>query len=80
MVASHGERGLGHVFSESDWGQGATEDYLPYHASKRLAEERAWALQREQTRWDLVTIQPALVQGPPLGTPAHSFSQIKKIS
>lgn len=67
VVASHGERGPGHLFSERDWSLGATEDCLPYYASKRLAEERAGALQRGQARWDLVSIQPAVVQGPPLG-------------
>ena len=67
MVALHGERGPGHLFSERDWSMGATEHFLPYYASKRLAEERAVALQAQQGHWDLVAINPAVVQGPPLG-------------
>lgn len=31
IVGDHWERGRGHVFTEADWNQSATQCFLPYH-------------------------------------------------
>eukprot|EP00195_Chlamydomonas_chlamydogama_P013640 CAMPEP_0202892812 /NCGR_PEP_ID=MMETSP1392-20130828/2505_1 /ASSEMBLY_ACC=CAM_ASM_000868 /TAXON_ID=225041 /ORGANISM="Chlamydomonas chlamydogama, Strain SAG 11-48b" /LENGTH=364 /DNA_ID=CAMNT_0049576907 /DNA_START=658 /DNA_END=1752 /DNA_ORIENTATION=+ len=61
------ERGPGHVFTEEDWSLTPTEKVLPYYYSKREAEKAAWDIAGKQDRWQLVTINPTLVMGPPLG-------------
>lgn len=38
---------------------------LPYAYSKTVAEKRAWELAKAQSLWELVTINPGLVMGPP---------------
>ncbi|GJJ10901.1 hypothetical protein Clacol_005129 [Clathrus columnatus] len=67
------------VFSEKDWnrfslkeieekGRGATAAHK-YRASKTLAEKAAWNFMKinaDKISWDLVTIQPPFVWGPPL--------------
>ena len=35
--------------------------------SKVLAEQKAFEMCKQQSRWSLVTIQPSVVQGPPPG-------------
>ncbi|GMH40273.1 hypothetical protein BSKO_08177 [Bryopsis sp. KO-2023] len=70
-TAIHGdpaERGPDHVFTEDDWTIKASEKELPYPFSKKVAEQRAYELCKEQTRWDLVTFNPGVVCGPPLGS------------
>ncbi|KAG1658588.1 hypothetical protein FOA52_016200 [Chlamydomonas sp. UWO 241] len=61
-----GELGKDHVYTEADWCASPSVDVLPYFFSKREAEKRAWAMAEEQDRWDLVTINPAAVFGPPM--------------
>ncbi|GBF99784.1 diaminohydroxyphosphoribosylaminopyrimidine deaminase [Raphidocelis subcapitata] len=56
----------GVVYDESCWNKQASEDEYAYELSKTLAEKAAWDIVGEQERWDLVTINPALVFGPPL--------------
>lgn len=53
-------------FTEDDWNTTSTLDHQPYPYSKTVAERRAWEMQAEQDRWDLVTIHPGLVVGPSL--------------
>ena len=69
VVGDHAERGTGYVYTEADWNLRAHQEYLPYHFSKKLAEDEARAAAAQQDRWDLVTILPSVVQGPPLGEP-----------
>ena len=38
---------------------------LPYAYSKTVAEQKAWELVKAQSSWDLVTVNPGLVMGPP---------------
>jgi nucleoside-diphosphate-sugar epimerase len=52
------------VFTEEDWNTTSTLDHEPYRLSKVLAEKEAWAMQKAQNRWDLVTIHPGFVLGP----------------
>jgi nucleoside-diphosphate-sugar epimerase len=67
VVGVHDERGTGHMFTEDDWDLSASETFLPYHYSKTLAELDLWKLHEQQSRWSLVTLQPGIIQGPPLG-------------
>jgi len=60
------------ALDDSDWNTTSSVAHNPYQYSKLAAEKAAWDLQAAQARWDLVTINPAMVYGPSL-TP-HSQS------
>ncbi len=62
------------VFDESHWNTTSSVDHQPYLYSKTVAEQEAWALQKKQSRWDLVCINPGLVMGPALTTNSISAS------
>lgn len=61
-------------FDESDWNVTSTLEHGPYAYSKVLAEREAWKIQTSQSRWDMVTINPAMVNGPSLTPTSHSAS------
>lgn len=52
--------------TEEIWNTTASLDYQPYSLSKTLAEKKAWEMSKEQSRWDLITINMCLVLGPAL--------------
>jgi nucleoside-diphosphate-sugar epimerase len=54
-------------FDESDWNFSSSAKHQPYNFSKVEAEKLAWEIQKQQSRWDLLTINPGLVLGPALG-------------
>lgn len=54
------------VFTEEYWNTTSSLKHQPYSYSKTLAEKEAWKLQAEQSRWDLVVINPSFVMGPSL--------------
>lgn len=57
-------------------------DHQPYSYSKYLAEKKAWEIADKQDRWQLVTINPSLVLGPPLNpkaTTSASFDLLKQM-
>lgn len=56
----------GDTFNESHWNQSSSTSHNAYSYSKTLAEHEAWNVQKEQSQWDLVTINPAFVLGPAL--------------
>lgn len=60
------------ALDDSDWNTTSSVAHNPYQYSKLAAEKAAWDMQAAQARWDLVTINPAMVYGPSL-TP-HSQS------
>jgi len=62
------------IFDESIWNTTSTLNHQPYSYSKKLAEKEAWKIQSEQSRWDLVTINPGFVFGPSLTNRADSTS------
>lgn len=64
----------GGVFDETHWNTTSSVDHQPYLYSKTVAEQEAWALQKQQQRWDLVCINPGLVMGPALTTNSISAS------
>ncbi|WIA10241.1 hypothetical protein OEZ85_010441 [Tetradesmus obliquus] len=63
------ERGRGHVFSEADWNITATPTAFPYFYSKTAAEKRAYQMCEEaRGRWQLCSINPGAIWGPPTGS------------
>ncbi|WP_369975178.1 NAD-dependent epimerase/dehydratase family protein [Xanthomonas bundabergensis] len=54
----------GQMLSEEFFNTTSSLEHNPYHYSKVVAEQEAWALCRAQQRWDLVCINPGLVLGP----------------
>ncbi len=70
------------ILTEDIWNTTASLDYQPYSYSKTLAEKKAWEINKDQNKWDLVTINPSLVMGPPLNpkaTTSESFSLLKQL-
>ena len=73
----------GHAYTENDW---MAEDGLPaYEKSKIRAEKAAWDFLEkleDDKKFELITVQPAVVIGPPLTvatTESTSLSSVKKI-
>jgi len=64
----------GGKITEDNWNTTASEDYQPYSYSKTLAEKKAWEIAESQEKWDLVTINPAMVLGPALN-PKNTTSE-----
>ncbi|MCW7468830.1 SDR family oxidoreductase [Leptospira kanakyensis] len=54
------------TFTEDHWNITSNLNHQPYAYSKTLAEKEAWEIQKKQTRWDLVVINPSFVMGPSL--------------
>ncbi len=70
------------VFTEDIWNTSASLEYQPYSYSKTLAEKEAWKICDQQSRWNLVVINPSLVMGPPLNplsTTSESFTLLKQL-
>ena len=61
-------------FDEDDWNTTSSVNHQPYPYSKVAAEREAWKMQSEQSRWQLVCINPALVMGPSLTPNSKSGS------
>ena len=53
VFAALADKGPSHLFSEADWNEASSKDYLPYHASKVAAERRAFEIEAGQTAWAL---------------------------
>lgn len=64
----------GGVFTEEHWNTSSSVSHQPYSYSKVAAEREAWKIQKAQKRWDMVTINPALVLGPSLARNSASTS------
>ncbi|HAS46020.1 MAG TPA: diaminohydroxyphosphoribosylaminopyrimidine deaminase [Microscillaceae bacterium] len=70
------------TLTEDIWNTTASLDYQPYSYSKTLAEKKAWEMAQKQARWDLITINPCLVLGPPLNPTAvtsESFNILQQL-
>lgn len=52
------------TFTEDHWNTTSSLTHQPYAYSKTLAEKEAWEIQKKQSRWDLVVINPSFVMGP----------------
>lgn len=67
------------VATEEQWNTTSSLTHQAYGYSKTVAEKEAWKMNKEQSRWDLVVINPSLVLGPginPKGT-SESFNIVK---
>ena len=62
------------ALTEEDWNTTSSVNHNPYQYSKVAAEREAWKIHDAQSRWDLVTINPAMVYGPSLTTASKSAS------
>ncbi|QSP94319.1 NAD-dependent epimerase/dehydratase family protein [Marinobacter salinisoli] len=69
------------TLNESVWNTSSSVSHQPYAYSKTLAEKEAWKIAEGQKRWDLVTINPALVIGPGINPRAtsESFNIVKQM-
>ena len=69
------------IFTEEVWNTSSSLAHNPYSYSKTVAEQEAWAINKGQSRWDLVVINPSLVIGPGINPHAtsESFNLIKKM-
>ncbi|MFN6085121.1 MAG: NAD-dependent epimerase/dehydratase family protein [Fluviicola sp.] len=56
----------GGKLTEEVWNTTSSLEYQPYSYSKTLAEKKAWEINQQQSRWDLITINMSLVLGPDL--------------
>jgi len=65
------------IFTEDIWNTSSSLEQQAYSYSKTLAEKEAWKINKKQTRWDLVTINPSLVVGP--GINPHATSESFKL-
>lgn len=62
------------AFDESHWNTSSRPDHQPYNYSKVVAEKAAWEIANEQSRWDLLVINPGFVLGPSLTAQSNSTS------
>ncbi len=62
------------ALTEDDWNTTSSVHHNPYQYSKVAAEREAWKIHDAQSRWQLVTINPAMVYGPSLTTASKSAS------
>lgn len=70
------------TLTEGVWNTTASLKYQPYSYSKTLAEKKAWEMMKKQSQWDVVTINPSFVMGPPLNpgnTTSESFHLLKQL-
>ena len=68
-----------HCFTEQHWNISSSLEHQAYAYSKTLAEQKAWEINQQQKKWDLLVINPSLVIGPgvnPFAT-SESFTLIK---
>ena len=69
------------VFTEEIWNTSSSLKHQPYSYSKTVAEQEAWKINKEQSQWDLVVINPSLVLGPainPNNVTSESFNIVKQ--
>jgi nucleoside-diphosphate-sugar epimerase len=70
------------ILTENVWNSTASLNYQPYSYSKTLAEKKAWEMAGRQSHFDLVTINPSLILGPPLNphdTSSESFNVLRQL-
>jgi len=73
IAAIAGIRPAGHIFDENDWNLDSTLTGETYRYSKRIAEETAWNIAKENNI-DLVVINPSFIIGPILTSRSDATS------
>jgi nucleoside-diphosphate-sugar epimerase len=68
------EQGLT-TFTEDQFNTSSSLRHQPYSYSKVMAEKKAWEMEKAQSSWQLVVINPSFVMGPSLNPSMHSESQ-----
>lgn len=63
-----------HMVREADVNPNTDPHHNSYAYSKTRAEQAAWTQQRQQQRWELVTIHPGAIFGPSLSSRADATS------
>ncbi len=69
------------TMTEEHWNTTSTLKNNPYSFSKVMAEKKAWEMNKAQSRWDMVVINPSFILGPginPFGT-SESFNIVKQM-
>jgi len=59
---------------ENAWNTKSSLKDNPYMFSKKIAEETAWEISKNQNRWDLIVMNPGFILGPSLSKRIDSFS------
>ena len=74
------QKAPGGTLTEDVWNTTSSLNHQAYSFSKTEAEKEAWRIAEQQSRWDLVVINPSLVLGPGINPNAtsESFSMIKQ--
>lgn len=62
------------MVQEDDINPNQNANHNPYAYSKTVAENAAWEVEKNQSRWSLVTIHPSAIFGPSLSQRADSTS------
>ncbi len=69
----------GYKFTEKDWNTWSSVTNNPYFYSKKLAEEAAWNIYKEDSKAiELVVVNPLLVIGPSLSAGVNTSLEIVK--
>jgi nucleoside-diphosphate-sugar epimerase len=77
FAAISDEPGNDKVFSEEDWNKKSNLNRNPYYYSKTMAEMAGWEfINKQKPSFDLVTINPAMVIGPSLGSSLNNSNKI----
>jgi nucleoside-diphosphate-sugar epimerase len=61
-------------FSEAHFNTSSSLNHQPYSYSKTAAEKKAWEMEKAQSGWQLVVMNPSFVMGPPLNKNTGSYS------
>lgn len=75
-----GDQGV-RALNESHWNTTSSATHQPYNYSKVIAEKKAWEMAEQQSRWQLVVVNPGFVLGPSLtqASQSTSLSTIKNL-
>jgi dihydroflavonol-4-reductase len=69
------------IATEAQWNVTSTVNHQAYSFSKTVAEQAAWDINKAQSRWDLVVINPSFVIGPGIrpDSTSESFNLVKQM-
>ncbi|NME72124.1 NAD-dependent epimerase/dehydratase family protein [Flammeovirga aprica] len=69
------------IADETIWNSTSSVNHQPYNYSKTVAEKKAWKMNKEQDRWDMVVINPSFVLGPGINptSTSESFNIMKQL-
>ena len=72
----------GGILTEEIWNTSSSLTHQAYSYSKTVAEKEAWKIVEQQSRWDLVVVNPSLVIGPGINPHAtsESFALVKQFA